>query len=126
MPPIHPPDFVFADGRAPRRESPFLPPSVVAPHQLQVSAGIGHLVGLAAPELDHPVPSAADDLDLPLGAPDSLRIRSLRAWLARRRLEETDTLGLLLLERRRLYPDASRMCPMFWRGGSHEHQRYEA
>jgi hypothetical protein len=54
---------------------------------------------------------AADDLDLPLGAPDSLRIRALRAWLARRRLEETDTLGLLLLERRRLYPDASGEAP---------------
>jgi hypothetical protein len=50
---------------------------------------------------------AADDLVLPLGAPDSLRIRALRAWLARRRIEEADTLGILLLERRRLYPDAS-------------------
>ncbi len=50
---------------------------------------------------------AADDLVLPLGAPDTLRIRALRAWLARRRIEETDTLGILLLERRRLYPDAS-------------------
>src|SRR5262245_52163102 len=50
---------------------------------------------------------AADDLNLPLGAPDTLRIRALRAWLARRRIEETDTLGILLLERRRLYPDAS-------------------
>jgi hypothetical protein len=48
---------------------------------------------------------AADDLNLPLGAPDSLRIRALRAWLARRRLEESDTLGILLLERRRRYPD---------------------
>jgi len=50
---------------------------------------------------------AAADLVLPLGAPDTLRIRALRAWLARRRIEETDTLGILLLERRRLYPDAS-------------------
>jgi hypothetical protein len=50
---------------------------------------------------------AADDLVLPLGAPDSLRIRALRAWLARRRIEESDTLGILLLERRRLYPEAS-------------------
>jgi hypothetical protein len=50
---------------------------------------------------------AADDLNLPLGAPDTLRIRALRAWLARRRIEETDTLGILLLERRRLYPDAA-------------------
>jgi hypothetical protein len=50
---------------------------------------------------------SADDLNLPLGAPDTLRIRALRAWLARRRIEETDTLGILLLERRRLYPDTS-------------------
>jgi hypothetical protein len=50
---------------------------------------------------------AADDLNLPLGAPDTLRIRALRAWLARRRIEETDTLGILLLERRRLYPGAA-------------------
>jgi hypothetical protein len=50
---------------------------------------------------------AADDLVLPLGAPDTLRVRALRAWLARRRIEEADTLGILLLERRRLYPDAS-------------------
>ena len=49
---------------------------------------------------------AADDLVLPLGAPDTLRVRALRAWLARRRIEETDTLGILLLERRRLYPEA--------------------
>ncbi len=50
---------------------------------------------------------AADDLVLPLGAPDTLRIRALRAWLARRRIKETDSLGILLLERRRLYPNAS-------------------
>ena len=31
----------------------------------------------------------------------------MRSWLARRRIEEADTLGILLLERRRLYPDAS-------------------
>ncbi len=50
---------------------------------------------------------AADDLVLPLGAPDTLRVRALRSWLARRRIEEADTLGILLLERRRLYPDAA-------------------
>ena len=51
---------------------------------------------------------AADDLVLPLGAPDTLRVRALRSWLAQAtHREEADTLGILLLERRRLYPDAS-------------------
>ena len=44
---------------------------------------------------------AADAIDLPLGAPDHLRVRSLRAWLLRRRVLETEDLGQLLLERRR-------------------------
>jgi hypothetical protein len=44
---------------------------------------------------------AADAIDLPPGAPDHLRVRSLRAWLLRRRLLETEELGQLLLERRR-------------------------
>src|SRR4029078_9009355 len=43
---------------------------------------------------------AADDLNLPLGAPDTLRIRALRAWLARRRIEETHPHRLLFVERR--------------------------
>lgn len=45
---------------------------------------------------------AADDLDLPLGAPAVTRLRAVRAWLARRRLRETELIGALLLERRRL------------------------
>jgi hypothetical protein len=45
---------------------------------------------------------AADDLDLPLGAPPTTRLRAVRAWLARRRLRETELIGALLLERRRL------------------------
>ena len=44
---------------------------------------------------------AADTIDLPPGAPDHLRVRSLRAWLLRRRLLETEEMGQLLLERRR-------------------------
>jgi hypothetical protein len=44
---------------------------------------------------------AADAIDLPPGAPDHLRVRSLRAWLLRRRLLDTEELGQLLLERRR-------------------------
>ncbi len=46
---------------------------------------------------------ADDDISLPLGAPERLRVRATRAWLARRRLAETDAQGGLLLERRRIY-----------------------
>jgi hypothetical protein len=49
-------------------------------------------------------PWAAEDFELPLGAPAAPRVRAVRAWLARRRLRETDLIGELLLERRRLYP----------------------
>ena len=49
-------------------------------------------------------PWAAEDFDLPLGAPAAPRVRAVRAWLARRRLREADLIGELLLERRRLYP----------------------
>jgi hypothetical protein len=44
---------------------------------------------------------ADDSIDLPPGAPDYLRTRSLRAWLLRQRLLETEAIGQLLLERRR-------------------------
>ncbi len=46
---------------------------------------------------------ADDDVTLPLAAPERLRVRATRAWLARRRLAEGDAQGALLLERRRLY-----------------------
>ena len=45
---------------------------------------------------------ASDDIDLPPGAPDRFRVRGLRAWLLRQRALETEGLGQLLLERRRL------------------------
>lgn len=45
---------------------------------------------------------ASDEVDLPLGAPASARVRAVRAWLGRRRLRETELIGALLLERRRL------------------------
>ena len=48
---------------------------------------------------------AADDVDLPPGAPDTARVRSARAWLARQRQREVDALGMLLLERREIYGD---------------------
>lgn len=47
-------------------------------------------------------PWASDEIDLPLGAPVSARLRAVRAWLGRRRLRETELIGALLLERRRL------------------------
>jgi hypothetical protein len=45
---------------------------------------------------------AADDLDLPPGAPDPIRVRATRAWLLRQRAAESEAMGYLLLERRRL------------------------
>lgn len=43
---------------------------------------------------------AAETLTLPLGAPDTLRVRGVRAWLARERMLENEAMGVLLLERR--------------------------
>jgi hypothetical protein len=45
-------------------------------------------------------PWAVEALSLPLGAPDALRVRAVRAWLARQRMLENEAMGLLLLERR--------------------------
>lgn len=49
---------------------------------------------------------AADDLELPLGAPESARLRAVRAWLTRQHLLENEAIGFLLLERRRLRADS--------------------
>lgn len=46
-------------------------------------------------------PWASETLSLPLGAPDALRVRGVRAWLARQRMLENEAMGVLLLERRR-------------------------
>jgi hypothetical protein len=45
-------------------------------------------------------PWASETLTLPLGAPDALRVRGVRAWLARQRMLESEAMGMLLLERR--------------------------
>lgn len=45
---------------------------------------------------------AAEDVDLPPGTPDAIRIRAAHAWLARQRALEADAVGMLLLERRKL------------------------
>lgn len=48
---------------------------------------------------------AADEVDLPPGAPDTARVRAARAWLAKQRQLEVDAMGILLLERREIYGD---------------------
>jgi hypothetical protein len=45
---------------------------------------------------------AAEDVDLPPGTPDTIRIRAAHAWLARQRALESEAVGMLLLERRKL------------------------
>ncbi|HEX6543482.1 MAG TPA: hypothetical protein VF040_17120 [Ktedonobacterales bacterium] len=45
-------------------------------------------------------PWASETLTLPLGVPDALRVRAVRAWLARQRMLENEAMGILLLERR--------------------------
>lgn len=45
---------------------------------------------------------AEDEVELPPGAPDTTRIRATRAWLLRQRAAESDAVGYLLLERRKL------------------------
>lgn len=47
---------------------------------------------------------AAETISLPLGTPDALRVRAVRAWLARQRMLENESMGVLLLERRKLTP----------------------
>lgn len=47
-------------------------------------------------------PWADEEVDLPPGAPDTVRIRAARAWLLRQRALEAEAQGALLLERRRL------------------------
>jgi hypothetical protein len=49
---------------------------------------------------------AEDQLDLPDGAPEPLRVRAVRAWLGKQRLIESGALGDLLLRRRAEQPDA--------------------
>lgn len=71
--------------------------------QPDASAGDDDDDGAAAPLREEALSSwAADEIDLPLGAPATARLRAVRAWLARRRLRETELIGALLLERRRL------------------------
>jgi hypothetical protein len=45
-------------------------------------------------------PWASETLSLPLGVADALRVRAVRAWLARQRMLENESMGILLLERR--------------------------
>ncbi len=50
---------------------------------------------------------AAEDVDLPPGTPDTIRIRAAHAWLARQRALEAEAVGMLLLERRKLEPETT-------------------
>lgn len=52
------------------------------------------------PRAEQDSPLAADDLDLPAGAPDAARVRAVHAWLLRRRAREHEALGALLLAQR--------------------------
>lgn len=47
-------------------------------------------------------PWAADAVELPPGAPETLRVRAARAWMLRQRTLESEAVGYLLLERRKL------------------------
>jgi hypothetical protein len=50
---------------------------------------------------------AAEQVDLPPGAPDPARVRATRAWLARQRVLEGEALGQVLYERRLLLHSGS-------------------
>lgn len=50
---------------------------------------------------------AGDEVDLPPGVPDVARIRATRAWLARQREIESEEVGALLLQRRRVEQEDS-------------------
>lgn len=52
------------------------------------------------PRAEPDSPLAADDLDLPAGAPDTARLRAVHAWMLRRRAGEHEALGSLLLAQR--------------------------
>jgi hypothetical protein len=60
--------------------------------------------GQASAENDTDSRWAADELQLPPGAPAGTRIRAVRAWLLARRQAENEALGMLLLEQRRMSP----------------------
>lgn len=45
---------------------------------------------------------ATDAVELPPGAPEGLRVRAARAWMLRQRTLESEAVGYLLLERRKL------------------------
>ncbi|HEU5437966.1 MAG TPA: hypothetical protein VFU88_01655 [Ktedonobacterales bacterium] len=47
-------------------------------------------------------PWATDAVELPPGAPEGMRVRAARAWMLRQRALESEAVGYLLLERRKL------------------------
>lgn len=65
---------------------------------------------------------AEDDLDMPPGAPDHLRVRAAHAWIVRQRSLEEEAIGLLLLERRRMHAEDEEQAP----GDAQERRETEA
>lgn len=85
-----------------------------APEGWSVSGGVVHWegpeeVGDLRAEADSPL--AAEDLDLPAGAPDAPRVRAVHAWLARQWIAERDALGTLQLALRERRPEADEGTP---------------
>jgi hypothetical protein len=69
---------------------------------------------------------AADELELPAGAPSGARIRAVRAWLLAKRQAENEALGMLLLEQRRMRPaDDAQWGPQGARRGIREESPLE-
>lgn len=54
----------------------------------------------ADPRAEAESPLAADELDMPEGAPGAPRVRAVHAWMVRQRVRLTDALGELLLAQR--------------------------
>lgn len=57
------------------------------------------------PQKEAQSPLAADELDLPLGAPDAPRVRAVHAWIIRQRAARYETMGALLLQQREQHAD---------------------
>lgn len=52
------------------------------------------------PRAEAESPLAADELELPQGAPDAPRVRAVHAWIVRQRITQHEAMGVLLLQQR--------------------------
>jgi hypothetical protein len=57
------------------------------------------------PRVEAESPLAADELDLPQGAPDAPRVRAVHAWIVRQRTAQHEAIGALLLQQRERHAD---------------------